>query len=158
MHYVTDLELRKEYKKAIAANSEKFYKNIDPIVKWYVDHMKQGSHPLKVSAEVYVAIVGHPQLFIEGNHRAGSVISSWISMYYGHPPFVLSYDNAIAYFEPSAEIKFFADKSTWRGRSRLPKYNEKFKAFWESHINEEFVLKSPENQEAEKQLEASHSQ
>ena len=150
VHYGSDSQLRQEFQTAIAANSEKFYENISPIVKWYVDHMKQGSHPLKVSAEVYVAIVGYPQLFIEGNHRAGSVISSWISMYYGHPPFVLSYENAIAYFEPSAEIKTFADKSTWRGRSKLPKYRSRFKEFWEGHISEEYVVKDPESKAGKK--------
>lgn len=130
VHYGSDSRLRMEYMKAISANSEKYYKNIGPIISWYKKHMRREPHPLKVAAEVYVAILGYPQLFIEGNHRAGSIISSWISMYYGHPPFVLSAENAIAYFKPSAEIKKFADKSTWRGRFRLPKYRTVFKEFW----------------------------
>lgn len=140
VHYGMDSQLRQEFQTAIAANSEKFYSNIGPIVNWYAKHMKQESHPLKVAAEVYVAILGHPQLFIEGNHRAGSVICSWISMYYGHPPFVLSPENAIAYFAPSAEIKTFADKSTWRGRAKLPKYSSAFKVFWEKHIDLDYVI------------------
>ena len=81
-----------------------------------------------------------PQLFIEGNHRSGSIISSWINMYYGHPPFILSYENAVAYFEPSAEIKAFADKSTWRGAIKLPKYRRSFKTFWESHIDPKYII------------------
>jgi hypothetical protein len=60
-------------------------------------------------------------------------------MYHGHPPFVLSVDNAMAYFKPSAEIKKFADKSTWRGRSRLPKYRECFKKFWEENVDSRYV-------------------
>ncbi len=142
VHYGLDFRIRKEYVKAIVANSEKYRRNIGPIVRWYANHMKKEPHPLKVAAEVYVAILGHPQLFIEGNHRTGSIISSWINMYYGYPPFVLSVKNAIHYFEPSAEIKKFADKSTWRGRSRLPKYRKSFKDFWEKNIDWNYAIKN----------------
>ncbi|MGA2682660.1 MAG: hypothetical protein ABSF44_12765 [Candidatus Bathyarchaeia archaeon] len=101
--------------------------------------MKGEPHPLKVAAEVYVAVLGFPQLFIEGNHRTGNLISNWISMYYGHPPFVLSEENALAYFKPSKEIKRFADKSTWRGRARIPKYRKCFKKFWEENMDSKYV-------------------
>jgi len=90
VHYGLNSKLRQEYVKAISANSKKYYRNIEPIMDWYKNHMKKEPHPLKVASEVYVAILGHPQLFIEGNHRTGSIISSWINMYYGYPPFVLS--------------------------------------------------------------------
>ncbi|MCW3999350.1 MAG: hypothetical protein NWE93_03835 [Candidatus Bathyarchaeota archaeon] len=139
VHYGVDWDLRLEYHKAIMATSEKFYSQIIPLQKWYRKHMKGEPHPLKVAAEIYVAILGHPQLFIEGNHRTGSIISSWISMYHGRPPFVLSVDNAVAYFKPSAEIKKFADKATWRGRQRLPKYRRSFKEFWEANIDAKYV-------------------
>jgi len=139
VHYGFDFALRLEYNQAIVANSEKFSQYIVPIEKWYRKHMKGELHPLKVAAEVYVSVLGFPQLFIEGNHRTGNLISNWINMYYGHPPFVLSVDNAIAYFKPSKEIKKFADKSTWRGRTRLPKYRACFKDFWEQNIDSKFV-------------------
>ena len=142
VHYGLDQPLRQEYVKAIRANEEKFYRNIDPIIKWYENHMRKEPHPLKVASEVYVAVLGHPQLFIEGNHRAGILISSWINMYYGYPPFVLSPKNAISYFKPSADIKHFANKSTWRGRSRLPKYRKTFKEFWEKNIEWKYVIKN----------------
>ena len=140
VHYGDDKALMREYRHAIAVNEEKYYRNIRPIVKWHDSHMKGEPHPLKVASEVYVAILGYPQLFIEGNHRTGSIIASWIDLYHGHPPFVLSCENAISYFEPSAEIKSFADKSTWIGKARLPKYNKIFKRFWESHIDWQYVL------------------
>ena len=145
VHYGLDTRLRQEYKKPIEANAKKYYRNIDPIISWYENHMKREPHPLKVASEVYVAILGYPQLFIEGNHRTGSVISSWINMYYGYPPFILNVKNAIPYFGPSADIKKFADKSTWRGRSRLPKYRKSFKEFWEKYIDWNYVIKDSEN-------------
>ncbi len=139
VHYGFDLRLRLEYNQAIQANAEKFQEVIVPIEKWYRKHMKGEPHPLKVAAEVYVAVLGFPQLFIEGNHRTGNLISNWISMYYGHPPFVLNVDNAVAYFKPSKEIKRFVNKSTWRGRANLPKYRSSFKKFWEENIDSRYV-------------------
>ena len=139
VHYGHDLQLRLEFNQAILANSEKFNENIVPIEKWYKKHMKGEPHPLKVAAEVYVSVLGFPQLFIEGNHRTGNLISNWISMYYGRAPFVLSVENAIAYFKPSKEIKRFANRSTWRGRARLPKYRTCFKKFWEENIDSKYV-------------------
>jgi len=129
-----------EYASAIQATSEKFKQHIGPIRDWYERHTSRGNNPLKVSAEIYVSILGYPQLFIEGNHRTGSLIADWITVYNGFPPFVLSVENAIAYFAPSAEIKSFANKSTWRGQSQLPKYRKSFQAFWESHIDSRFLL------------------
>ena len=76
---------------------------------------------------------------MEGNHRTGSLIASWINLYAGYPPFVLSVDNAVEYFAPSAAIKQFADKSTWRGRRQLPKYRKSFRAFWEGHVDARYV-------------------
>ena len=139
VHYGFSSQLRLEYNQAIQATSEKFNLNITPIEKWYRKHMKGEPHPLKVAAEVYVAVLGFPQLFIEGNHRTGNLISNWISMYYGKPPFVLSPKNAVAYFKPSKEIKRWADKSTWRGRARIPKYRTCFKKFWEEYIDSKYV-------------------
>ena len=62
-------------------------------------------------------------------------------MYYGHPPFVLSAENEVAYFKPSKEIKRFANKSTRRGRQMLPKYRACFKKFWEENIDSKYVEK-----------------
>jgi hypothetical protein len=142
VHYGTDQQLRSEYATAIEATAERFYQHIEPIQQWYEKHTKRGDHPLKIAAEIYVSILGYPQLYIEGNHRTGSLIADWISVYYGFAPFVLSADNAIAYFAPSTEIKSFADKSTWRGQARLPKYRKSFVAFWEQHIDSRFLIQT----------------
>ncbi len=139
VHYGTDQKLLSEYATAIHVTSEKFYRYIGPIQSWYEVHTKRGNHPLKVAAEIYVSILGYPQLYIEGNHRTGSLVANWISVYNGYPPFVLSVDNALAYFAPSAEIKSFANKSTWRGQAQLPKYRKSFLAFWQSHIDRKYL-------------------
>jgi hypothetical protein len=141
VHYGTDQHLMSEYATAIRANAEKFYQHIGPIQKWYEQHTKRGNHPLKIAAEIYVSILGYPQLYIEGNHRTGSLIANWINLYNGFPPFVLSVENAIAYFAPSAEIKSFVNKSTWRGQTQLPKYRKTFLTFWESHIDSQYLMR-----------------
>ena len=142
VHYGTDRRLLSEYAKAVEATTEKFYQHIGPIQEWYERHRKWGKHPLKLAAEIYVSILGYPQLYIEGNHRTGSLIANWISVYYGFPPFVLSADNALAYFAPSTEIQSFADKSTWRGQARLPKYRKSFLHFWERHIDNRYLMEA----------------
>ena len=139
VHYGTNQQLLSEYVKAREATAEKFHQNIGPIRLWYERHKERGDHPLKLAAEIYVSILGYPQLYIEGNHRTGSLVADWITVYYGFPPFVLSFDNAIAYFAPSAEIKSFANKSSWRGMTRLPKYRKSFLAFWEHHIDPRYL-------------------
>ena len=139
VHYGTDPALMGEFASAIEANVDKFNTQIEPIAAWYWKHSAQGDHAYKLAAETYVSIVGQPQLFVEGNHRTGSLIASWINLYAGYPPFVLSVDNAVEYFAPSAAIKQFADKSTWRGRRQLPKYRKSFRAFWEGHVDARYV-------------------
>jgi hypothetical protein len=141
VHYGTDRRLRAEYAKACKATEEKFHQHIAPIHQWYHEHTRRGDHPLKLAAEIYVSILGYPQLYIEGNHRTGSLVANWVTVYYGFPPFVLSQENAIAYFVPSAEIKSFGNKSTWRGQFQLPKYRKSFLAFWERHIDAQYLIK-----------------
>jgi hypothetical protein len=139
VHYGTDSELRAEYSTAIHCAERKFHRNVLVLLKWHDKHLAKGDHPLKVAAEMYVGIIGQPQLYIEGNHRTGSLIASWINLFHGYPPFVLSPDNAISYFAPSSEIKAFADKTTWRGMSKLPKYKKSFRTLWERLIDPDYI-------------------
>ena len=139
--YGTDHALMAEFKTAIAATADRFQTHLPPISSWYRKHAARGDHPYKLAAEMYVSILGRPQLFFEGNHRTGSLVASWIDLYAGYPPFVLSVDNAVPYFAPSAEIKWFADKSSWRGRRRLPKYRKSFRVFWEQHVDDNYVIR-----------------
>src|SRR5262245_30511465 len=79
VHYGTERALWAEYASAIAAAAEKIDAQVGPIVDWYREHAASGDHPCKLAAETYVAILGQPQLFIEGNHRTGALIASWIT-------------------------------------------------------------------------------
>jgi hypothetical protein len=49
----------------------------------------------KRAAGVYVRTLSEPELFIEGNHRSGALVMSYILAREGYPPFVLTAENAI---------------------------------------------------------------
>lgn len=140
VHYGKNHELRREYTKALEATTEKFTRQIKPIRNYYRKKShKDDVSANKIAAEIYIAILGMPQLFIEGNHRSGSIIASWINLANNGPPFVLTLDNAVAYFQPAAEIKKFNKKSTWRSWTKLPKYKKEFKHFWKNNCDMEFI-------------------
>ncbi len=141
VHYGLDSDLRKEYRKAISATTEKFEEQIKPIRRYYKKNLQDSSAALKVAAGIYIAILGAPQLYIEGNHRSGSISASWINLVHNQPPFVLTVDNAIAFFKPAQEIKKFNKRSVWRSVTKLPKYKKDFKIFWEKNCDMEFIKK-----------------
>ena len=124
----------------ISATRECFFANFTQYVKtirrWYRKH--QTANPFKVAAQVYVGVLSYPQLYLEGNHRTGSLIASGILLQSACPPFVLTRQNAIAYFDPSSEIKF-TDKLTIRGKLRLPKYRRQFRNFLQQNVSAKFV-------------------
>ena len=132
-----DSKVRLEYTPHITETRRRFYQNVQPIKRWYQKHKDESA--LKVAAEVYVGILSRPQLYIEGNHRTGSLIATYLLLTRGSPPFVLNVENAVAYFQPSSQIKF-SDKTSFKGRLRLPKYEKAFKTFLEENINEDFLL------------------
>ncbi len=141
VHYGEDSRLRMEYHRAMQAAKDKFYNGVPVLQKWHRKHLqKKGDDPRKVASEIYVGIIGQPQLFVEGNHRTGSLIASWIDMRGGYPPFVLSPENAINYFAPSQRIKSFKPLTNWRGEKKLPKYHKVFREYWEMLIDEKYLL------------------
>ncbi len=140
VHYGVDLDLRYEYRGSIQSTSMKYYSKIGALESWYEKHKKES--PMKLAAEMYVGVVGYPQLFIEGNHRTGALIASWINVYHGNAPFVLKPENALAFFAPSHKIKHFTDKTTWRGRLKLPKYKKSFKEFLEDNLDNKYLIKA----------------
>jgi hypothetical protein len=115
---------------------ENFHNYVKPIRRWYRKHQTENAY--KVASQIYVGVLSQPQLFQEGNHRSGSLIASGILLQSGCPPFVLSRQNAVAYFNPSSEIKF-TDKRTIRGKLRLPKYQRNFRKFLERNVSPAYV-------------------
>ncbi|KAA6185549.1 hypothetical protein F2Q65_08640 [Thiohalocapsa marina] len=65
----------------------------------------QGESVWRRAAMAYMFILSQPQLFLEGNHRTGCLVMSWMLAREGEAPFVLSVENARAYFDPSTLVK-----------------------------------------------------
>ncbi|MBK8212007.1 MAG: hypothetical protein IPK78_20790 [Rhodospirillales bacterium] len=97
---------RADHAEHLRATEERFYDDqsggIRDIVEWYRLHRDESVW--KRAAGVYVRVLSEPQLYIEGNHRTGALIMSWILASGGRPPFVLTVDNAKEYFDPSSLI------------------------------------------------------
>lgn len=63
------------------------------------------------AAGLYIRMMATPQLFIEGNHRTGTLLMSYLLMRHGKPPFVVNSHNAVSYFELSAPLKSLKRRS-----------------------------------------------
>jgi hypothetical protein len=128
------------FSRHIALTRRQFFDNfrryVKPIRRWYRKHDTE--NPYKVASQVYAGVLSQPQLYQEGNHRTGALIASGILLQNGCPPFVLTQQNAVAYFNPSSEIKF-TDKRTVRGKLRLPKYRHEFREFLAQNVDLSYV-------------------
>ena len=135
-------QVRQEYQTHIDATTQRFHEqeefNIDDILRWYYRHEDESSW--KRAAGVYVRILSQPQLYIEGNHRTGALIMSYILMRDGKAPFVLTVDNAKAYFDPSTLIKA-TKKTATTMLTKLPRMKKRFADFLRQQTHEEYLHK-----------------
>jgi len=103
----TSLARRAAYERHLQATERRFYEEreggIQDLVEWYRSHEDDAAWDRAAGA--YVRMLSKPQLFIEGNHRTGALLMSYVLVREGRPPFVLSVDNAAACFDPSAAIR-----------------------------------------------------
>jgi hypothetical protein len=128
----SDPAARVEFAEHLVATERHFFNNeqggIKDLLDWYGKHQDESAW--KRAAGVYVRILSQPQLFIEGNHRSGSIIASYLLIREGLSPFVLTVDNAEAFFNPSSVIRNSA-KYGVKALFELPKIKKKYAAFLE---------------------------
>jgi hypothetical protein len=133
---------RKEYAEHIRETTDRFYKqeklSISNLMDWEKKH--RDSSPWIRAAGIYVMLISQPQLFLEGNHRTGSLLMSHMLVTAGHPPFVLTVDNAKAYFDPSTLAKQ-TNKNVYGKIYKLPKIKKNFAAFLKAQANPLLVKK-----------------
>ena len=133
-------QVRQEYQTHIEATTQRFHEqeefNIDDILRWYYRHEDESSW--KRAAGVYVRILSQPQLYIEGNHRTGALIMSYILMRDGKAPFVLTVDNAKAYFNPSTLVKE-TKKTATTLLTKLPRMKKRFASFLRDQANSHYL-------------------
>jgi hypothetical protein len=86
---------------------------------------------------VYIRILSQPQLYIEGNHRTGALIMSYLLVREGKAPFVLTVDNAKAYFDPSTLFKA-TTKTAATMLTKLPRMKKLFAEFLRDQANSHY--------------------
>lgn len=136
----TDAAERAASARHLQATEERFYDDsrggIRDIVEWYAQHRDES--PWKRAAGVYVRGLSRPQLFIEGNHRTGALIMSYLLARDGKPPFVLTVNNAKAYFDPSTVITK-TRKHSLTMLYRMPKIKSSFADFLKDQASKRFL-------------------
>ncbi len=125
----TDAAIRLDCRQVLELTQQRFYTasggGIEGLVNWL--QARKGDAAWKQAAGAYVYILSQPQLYFEGNHRTGALVMSYLLARNGRPPFVLSVDNAKAYFDPSTLVKN-ARKHTLQLLLARPKLVKRFAA------------------------------
>jgi hypothetical protein len=125
-----NLTQRKNFGGHIKETTERFYKqenfSIKHLREWWEKNRNLSSWVQ--AAGLNVMMLSRPQLFIEGNHRTGALLMSYILVANRQPPFVLTVDNAKAYFDPSTVAKN-TTKDVLGKLYKLPKIRKNFAIF-----------------------------
>jgi prophage maintenance system killer protein len=125
----------------LAATEQRFYDQegggIRDVVEWYDLH--RANSVWRRAAGVYISILSEPQLFIEGNHRIGALVMSYILAREGRPPFVLTAENARAYLDPSSLITE-TRKHSLVALFRIPKSKRYFANFLKEQADRKYLI------------------
>jgi prophage maintenance system killer protein len=125
----------------LAATEQRFYDQegggIRDVVEWYDLH--RANSVWRRAAGVYISILSEPQLFIEGNHRTGALVMSYILAREGRAPFVLTADNARAYLDPSTLITE-TRKHSLVALFRIPKIKRYFAQFLKEQSDRKYLI------------------
>jgi hypothetical protein len=135
-----DEAARRNHAEHLRATEERFYGErsggIRDIVEWYATH--RGESVWKRSAGVFIRLLSRPQLFLEGNHRSGALLMSYILLREGKPPFVVTPANARAFFDPSTVIKKMGKRSIAM-QFRMPGMKRRFGRFLKDHADARYL-------------------
>jgi prophage maintenance system killer protein len=127
----------------LAASEKRFYDQegggIRDVVEWYDLH--RANSAWRRAAGVYISILSEPQLFIEGNHRTGALVMSYILARDGRPPFVLTAENAKAYLDPSTLITE-TRKHSLAALFKIPKIKRDFANFLKEQADRKYLVAS----------------
>jgi hypothetical protein len=128
----------------LKATEEHFYgewgAGIRDVVDWYNAH--RGSGVWKRAGGVFIRMLSEPQLFIEGNHRTGALLMSYVLLREGKPPFVLTPQIAQAFFDLATLVK----KMRKRGlvmQFRMPRLKARFAALLKQNADKQYLLRMP---------------
>ena len=135
-----EMDRRRENAGHLAATERRFYEEpgagIGDLIDWY--RLNSSAPVWDLAAGVYMRILGTPQLYIEGNHRTGALVASYLLMRVAEPPFVLTRDNAADYFAASGDIRVIR-KHSLRASFQFPGLLRRLAAFLRREANPAFL-------------------
>jgi hypothetical protein len=135
-----DTQMRMDFAEQLAATEKKFYDDenggIRDVVEWYALHATDSAW-LR-AAGVYIRILSEPELFIEGNHRTGALVISYILARSGYPPFVLTVNN-VEDFREWSELFASRCKNSILLRCQMPWLKRRFAEFLRAEANPKFL-------------------
>lgn len=124
----------------LEATEARFYEEpgagIGDVMSWCSLH--RGKDLWRRAAGVYNRILSDPQLYIEGNHRTGALVMSYLLTREGQPPFVLTRKNAKGFFDPSSVVKK-TKKRQFVGEIKFKRLTRDFAKFLASQKNFDFL-------------------
>jgi prophage maintenance system killer protein len=106
VHLGVDADTRTEYYKFIRHTEERFEARFPLLMQWYDRHERNEDDPYKIAAGLYVRVLAQPQMFIEGNHRTGSLVANYYLLIKERDPFVLTPNNAVEFLNLASDVKF----------------------------------------------------
>lgn len=135
-----DPAVRSEAAGHLAATDKHFYDTADggirDVIEWHALHAEEPVY--RRAAGVYIRILSEPELFIEGNHRTGALVMSYILVCAGRPPFVMTVDNAKEFLDWSGYLTT-KHKASLLLRCQMFWLKRRFAAFVEEHANPKFL-------------------
>jgi hypothetical protein len=135
-----DQQVRLEAAGHLRATDKHFFDNVDggirDVIEWHALHAHESAW-LR-AAGVYIRMLAEPELFIEGNHRTGALVMSYILARAGHPPCVLTADNAKAYLDWSA-LFTGKRKTGFLLRCQMPWLKHRFAGFLQAQADPKFL-------------------
>jgi hypothetical protein len=135
-----DAEVRSEVARHLSATEKHFYDNVDggirDVIEWHDMHADEPAYVR--AAGVYIRILSEPELFIEGNHRTGALVMSYILVRDGQPPFVMTIENAKAFLDWSTYVTT-KRKASLLLRCQMPWLKRRFAAFLREHADPKYL-------------------
>jgi hypothetical protein len=135
-----DRQMRLDFAQQLAATEKQFYDDancgIRDVLEWHALHATDSAW--NSAAGVYIRILSEPELFVEGNHRTGALVISYILARSGYPPFVLTVDNAEE-FHKWSELFASRCKNSLSLRWQMLSFVRRFAEFLRAQANPKFL-------------------
>jgi hypothetical protein len=135
-----DEQVRSEAARHLSATDKHFFDNVDggirDVIEWHAMHADESAWMR--AAGVYIRMMSEPELFIEGNHRTGALVMSYLLVRGGQPPFVMTVDNAKDFLDWSAHFTI-KRKSGLALRCQMTWLKRRFAGFLKAQADARFL-------------------